>query len=135
MARQRVPVRQSRRKLDPLFGWLATDGYGFYLGLFHDERKPDFEVSIPRVAMNATCFIRDMVLLFGFWCADRFKTIAVAIAEARADLWSRIGLACVYAGTLDRRSLSELVSLLMIFNPIWRKARPLGPRRESCRAI
>jgi enediyne biosynthesis protein E3 len=121
MAKRNISPDRFRHKLDPLLGWLAVDGFGFYLGLFHAYEGREY------TELNRYSGYTSRVLFQGYgralWFLTRgsVNTIAEAIRLAppdkREDLWSGVGLACVYAGTLENHGLSELVSAADRFYP------------------
>lgn len=105
---------------DPLLRWLALDGYGFHQAYFHTKKyvTGQFQGRIPgwspaAYALRATDQGIGRALWF-FGGADVARVAATATAfpaARRADLWSGIGLASVYAGGADAGELSDLVRL------------------------
>lgn len=93
---------------DPMLRWLAWDGFGFYQGFFHSDRVVAGRQLEGGLGPHQRAF-RDQGLGRCLWfheCADP-EALGLRVAEfpewRRADLWSGIGLAAVYAGgaTLD----------------------------------
>ncbi|WP_280923670.1 DUF1702 family protein [Streptomyces roseochromogenus] len=99
---------------DPLLHWLAWDGFGFYQGFFDSDRV----VAGQRLERGLDLWqraVRDQGLGRCLWfheCADP-EALGLRVAEfpswRRADLWSGIGLAAVYAGGADQDELRALV--------------------------
>lgn len=123
-AMARLPVRPGRfrKRLDPLLGWLALDGYGFHEGYFGGpgyfaaQRKP------ARLdGYSARVFDQGLGRSLWFVEGTEVRAIAATIAafpESRqADLWSGVGLACAYAGGQDRPNLEALRELAGRFQP------------------
>jgi len=111
----RLPLRVSAllRRLDPVLGWLALDGYGFHEGFFHTG----LSVGRRRVPAKVTGYARrafDQGLGRSLWFvegahASRIAATIGTFPEARrADLWSGVGLACAYAGGRGRADLEAL---------------------------
>jgi enediyne biosynthesis protein E3 len=110
--RQHIAPKYFLNRLDSLLGWLAVDGYGFYLGLFESDYTSEQEL-LSRCAGYAGRALRQGYgRALWFLARGSVPTIAQAIERLpenwRADLWSGIGLACVYAGEL---AADELVRL------------------------
>ena len=115
-ARLPFGFRRQYKKLDPLLGWLAFDGWGFHEGFFH---WPKYIAGQPApkklIAYERRVF--DQGLGRSFWFVDggNIELIAQTIAnfspDRRPDLWSGIGLAATYAGMISETSLAELRAL------------------------
>ena len=111
----RAPVRVSAllRRLDPLLGWLALDGYGFHQGFFH---WPEAVVRqrVPRRLRGYARHAFDQGLGRSLWFVDGAEvdriagTIAAFPAGRQGDLWSGVGLACAYAGGRERSAIAAL---------------------------
>ncbi len=111
----RVPGGRQRilSQLDPLIRWLAIDGYGFHQGYFHWPRYVTQQTpptKFPGYAARAF----DQGLGRSLWfvqCADATR-IASSItsfpASRQGDLWSGVGLACAYAGGVERDRIEAL---------------------------
>ena len=106
-----IRVLRARRALDPLYGWLAVDGFGFHNGYFTSGRN----MVPPRHRLNGY-ELRAFDQGFGrsLWfvhCGDANR-IGNAIArftfDRRADLWSGVGLAAAYAGPLETDAAATL---------------------------
>lgn len=100
-------------RLDPLLRWLAVDGYGFYHGYFHWPRSILGHV-FPAHLTGYACHAFDQGLGRSLWFVDGADvtripiTIATFPPSRHADLWSGVGLACAYAGIVDRLALETL---------------------------
>jgi hypothetical protein len=118
--RQRVDAAVVR--LDPVLRWLAVDGYGFHQGYFHWPMYIKGRAS-PRHLEGYARRAFDQGLGRSLWFvyAAEPSTIRDAITafptERRADLWSGVGLACAYAGDLDRSELSALHAACKGYEP------------------
>ena len=106
--------RASRPRLtDPLLRWLAIDGYGFHEGYFHWQRFIK-DRSLPERLAGYSRRVFDQGLGRSLWFVNGadVERIAATInsftAARRADLWSGVGLACAYAGGVDRSSIKAL---------------------------
>ena len=99
--------------LDPLLRWLILDGYGFHEGFFH---WPKYIEGAPAPARLHGYARRVFDQGFGrsLWFVDGgdgeriSRTISGFGSERHADLWSGIGLASVYAGTVSDQALRAL---------------------------
>lgn len=115
----RMPKKPEQfiKQLDPVFGWLVLDGYGFYEGFFASQRYIE-EKAVPVHLSAYARRVFDHGLGRSLWFstganADRIISAIDAFPEGRrADLWSGIGLACAYAaGVVDRDSIEKLQML------------------------
>jgi hypothetical protein len=109
-ARKGVCPDEFLKRLDRVLGWLAVDGYGFYVGLFENTAEQE---SLNRFAGYAGRVLRQGYgRALWFLARGSVSTISQVIGELPrdwwADVWSGIGVACVYAGDL---SVDELVQL------------------------
>jgi hypothetical protein len=106
-------VESPLARLDPVLRWLAVDGYGFYHGYFHWPRFILGHVFPSRLTGYA-CHAFDQGLGRSLWFVDgadvtRIPTTIATFPPLRhADLWSGVGLACAYAGIVDRLALETL---------------------------
>lgn len=112
----RLPGRPERflACLDPLFCWMAIDGYGFYEGFF-SGRRTVVEHKVPaRISGYARrAFDHGLGRSLWFSTGANVERIHAAISafpqERQPDLWSGIGLACAYAaGVVDRETIQAL---------------------------
>lgn len=89
--------------IDPVFGWLVIDGYGFHEGFFDWGTYYQQQV-IPAHMSAYTRQVFDQGLGRALWFvagADipRIESMLYEFPrERRADLWSGVGLAATYAG-------------------------------------
>lgn len=99
--------------LDPLLRWLAVDGYGFHEGYFHWPRSVRKQ-AVPRRLSGYAVHAFDQGLGRSLWFVEGADvnriplTIAAFPVSRRADLWSGVGLACAYAGGVDRAAMTRL---------------------------
>lgn len=100
-------------QLDPLLRWLALDGYGFHEGYFHWRRfvrKPEGINKLQGYARHA--FAQGLGRALWFIEGADVDRIPAAVAlfprPLHADLWSGVGLACAYAGGVERASVEQL---------------------------
>ncbi|MCY1021111.1 DUF1702 family protein [Pyxidicoccus sp. MSG2] len=105
-------VEPKLMRVDPLLGWLAVDGYGFHEGFFHGARYVEQRRQQPLSGYAARVF--DQGLGRSLWFVEgagvgRIIDRVRSFPEARwPDLWAGVGLACTYAGGVDREALEEL---------------------------
>ena len=120
----RVPFGFLRwqRKLDPLLGWLAFDGWGFHEGFF---RWPKYAAGqpAPKKLRSYERRVFDQGLGRSFWFVNGgdneliARMVANFSAGRQPDLWSGIGLAATYAGLVGEASLVELREKAGAFQP------------------
>jgi hypothetical protein len=114
LARLHRPVGPALRRLDPLLGWLAVDGYGFHEGYFHWPRYTMGQRNVPRHLSGYAARIFDQGLGRSLWFVNgaeiqRIERTVVHFPPSRhGDLWSGVGLACAYAGGADREAIESL---------------------------
>ncbi|GHD98169.1 enediyne biosynthesis protein [Streptomyces alanosinicus] len=115
-AKLRLRPWRGLRAGDPLLRWLAWDGFGFYQGFFDSDRVVAGQ-RIERGLDPRQRAVRDQGLGRCLWfheCADP-EALGLRVAEfpqgRRADLWSGIGLAAVYAGGADQDELRALAEV------------------------
>ena len=105
--------------LDPLLRWLVLDGYGFHEGFFHWPKYVGGQPLPKRLthctdALPYAARVFDQGLGRSLWFVDgadpeRLKQTVADFPESRqSDLWSGIGLACVYAGEMTESALTLL---------------------------
>jgi hypothetical protein len=98
---------------DPLLRWLTVDGYGFHEGYFHWPRSVEGQKSPTRLSAYALR-VFDQGLGRSLWFVDGADahripvTIGKFAPSRQADLWSGVGLACAYAGGVDRNDIEAL---------------------------
>lgn len=100
-------------QLDPLLRWLALDGYGFHEGYFHWRRfvqKPEGINKMQGYARHAFAQGLGRALWFIEGAdPDRLPaSVALFPRPLHADLWSGVGLACTYAGGVERAAVEQL---------------------------
>lgn len=112
-ARMPFGFRRAQRKLDPLLGWLALDGWGFHEGFFHGEKYRSGGEP-PRQLTGYECRAFDQGFGRSLWFSHGgnveliTQTVANFSYARRADLWSGLGLAATYAGGADESTLAAL---------------------------
>jgi enediyne biosynthesis protein E3 len=113
LARLPLSVGRLLRRLDPVIGWLAVDGYGFHRGFFHGRVTLDGQ----RVPRKVTGYARrafDQGLGRSVWfvegaAVERVAEVIAAFPQERHDdLWSGVGVAAAFAGGVDRSELQRL---------------------------
>lgn len=122
LARLPVRVDPALARLHPVFRWLALDGFGFHQGYFH---WPEAVVRqrVPRRVRGYARRAFDQGLGRSLWFVEGADPgrIAAAIAafptDRHGDLWSGVGLACCYAGGVDRGAVEELSRAAGDFRP------------------
>ena len=120
----RLPVRLERAaaRRDPLLRWLAIDGYGFHQGFFHGPRFIGLQEEPRHLSPYGRCaFDQGLGRSLWFVKAGNPERIAAVIAEfpasRRPHLWSGVGLACAYAGGVERATLAALREICGGFLP------------------
>jgi enediyne biosynthesis protein E3 len=111
----RLPIGSSLllRRLDPVLGWLALDGYGFHEGYFHWPRSVARQ-QVPRKLRGYARRGFDQGLGRSLWFVrgadpERIaETIRGFQPSRQGDLWAGVGLAASYAGGCDRTALTSL---------------------------
>jgi hypothetical protein len=113
LARLPIPVHRLLAGLDPLLCWLALDGYGFHQGFFHWPQAV-LRQQVPRRLAGYARRAFDQGVGRSLWFVEGANPARIAAdvgafpAARRPDLWAGVGLACGYAGGVDRGTLSEL---------------------------
>jgi hypothetical protein len=106
-------IQRPLTQLDPLLRWLAVDGYGFHEGYFAWPRYIRHKAS-PAHLSGYALHVFDQGLGRSLWFVEGADvgripaTIAGFPTGRQADLWSGVGLACAYAGGVDRMALEAL---------------------------
>ena len=111
----RIPfgMKSSFKRLDPLLRWLAIDGYGFHQGYFHWPRYVR-ERKRPERFKGYSARAFDQGIGRSLWFVEGADvnriaaTVSTFDTARHPDLWSGIGLACAYAGSLDRQRIETL---------------------------
>ncbi|GLV53921.1 enediyne biosynthesis protein [Dictyobacter sp. S3.2.2.5] len=100
-------------RLDPTFGWLILDGYGFHQGFFSQQLYIE-KRAIPGFLSPYGRRVFDHGLGRSLWFVsgtnvERVAAKIATFAESRwSDLWSGVGLACGYTGGVDRATIEAL---------------------------
>jgi len=100
------------READPILWPLVWDGYGFHQGFFQPAKYVRAQ-SRPRLRGYAPRGF-DQGLGRSLWFSEGASVARIAAtigqfdASRRADLWSGAGIACAYAGGLDRGGVAAL---------------------------
>jgi enediyne biosynthesis protein E3 len=123
LGRLPLSARSVRRRLDPILGWLALDGYGFHEGFFRWPRSVERR-EVPRRLRGYERRAFDQGLGRSLWFVrgGSPRRIADAItafpAARQPDLWAGAGLAAAYAGGCEEAALHELVARAGTFAPM-----------------
>jgi enediyne biosynthesis protein E3 len=113
---KRFRLEESLNGLDPLFRWLAVDGYGFHEGYFHfpkyikNQKKPAW-LSPYALRIFDQGLGRSLWFVMGANVHEITRTIGDFGTSRRPDLWSGVGLACAYAGGVSESSIKTLRQL------------------------
>lgn len=112
----RLPWLRSRiesviTRFHPVLGWLIIDGYGFHEGYFHWGTA--LQPRISRLSENARHVFyqglgRSLWFVKGADACAITQTVSMFPPAFRGDAWSGVGLACAYAGGMNRAQLEEL---------------------------
>ena len=120
----RIPgrIEKQMEPLDPLLRWLVLDGYGFHEGFFHwpkylHDGPPPQRVSGYAARVFDQGLGRSLWFVEGATVAGIRGTIAGFNESRRADLWSGVGLASVYAGEVTDAELKLLADAAGKFLP------------------
>jgi hypothetical protein len=124
----RLPLapRSVLRRLDPVLGWLAVDGYGFHEGFFHWPRSITRQ-EVPRKVSGYARRAFDQGLGRSLWFVQGADPLRVAESIARFpaarhdDLWAGCGLAAAYAGGCEPAALAMLPALAGRSSPMLRQ--------------
>ena len=113
LGRLRLRVGRFLARLDPVLRWLALDGYGFHEGYFHWPRSVARRAIPGRLSGYARRAF-DQGLGRSLWFVEGAdvvripSSIAAFTSSRQADLWGGVGLACAYAGGVDRAAIERL---------------------------
>jgi hypothetical protein len=130
-------VRRGKRSLDPMLSWLAFDGWGFHEGFFHwteyiDGRPP------PRRLAGYEARVFDQGLGRSWWFVNGGNPELIALTignfamDRRADMWSGIGLAAVYAGIVSEASLVTLRESAGPYKPHLAQGAAFAAKARQC---
>lgn len=112
-ARLPINANRARRRLDPVLGWLAFDGFGFHEGFFHWPKYIAGQLPPKKLAgYEKRAFDQGLGRSWWFVNGGNVELIASTIenfsADRQPDLWSGIGLAATYAGGVSEAVLVAL---------------------------
>jgi hypothetical protein len=116
----RKNFERATQRYDPLYRWLAVDGYGFHQGFFY-YREHVTEQCVPRGLSLHAARVFDQGLGRSMWFSEGANpqqisaTIGNFPVSRQADLWSGLGLAASYAGGVERSVLDELSKVARAF--------------------
>ena len=118
----RLRVEKYLARMDPLLKWLALDGYGFHEGYFHWKRyfKGD---SLRGKLSPYGRRVFDQGLGRALWFVGGAdvdyiaETVASFAPPRHKDLWRGLGLACAYAGGVDRAVVKILAGVAKPYVP------------------
>ncbi|HET9283848.1 MAG TPA: DUF1702 family protein [Candidatus Angelobacter sp.] len=104
-------IESQIRRFDPVLGSLVIDGYGFHEGYFHWHQA--LQPKISRLSPHGRHIFyqglgRSLWFVEGTDAAGIARTIASFAPAYQGDAWSGIGLACAYAGGIDRSEIEKL---------------------------
>ncbi|MFQ5569034.1 MAG: DUF1702 family protein [Rhodothermales bacterium] len=122
LARLRRRVERPLAYFDPVYRWLAVDGYGFHEGYFYWPRYVR-EQTVPKKLSGYALKAFDQGLGRCLWFVEGAdveripSTIASFSPSRHSDLWSGIGLASAYAGGVEVRALELLLEASGAFRP------------------
>lgn len=107
--RRRIDAQLSR--FHPILCWLVVDGYGFHEGYFHWQTP--LQPKVARLSPDARHVFyqgmgRSLWFVNGADPQMIAQTIATFAPQFHGDAWSGVGLACAYAGGMNRAELDEL---------------------------
>jgi hypothetical protein len=107
---------QAIESLDPLYRWLALDGYGFHQGFF-DPARHVRDRALPRGFSGYAVRAFDQGLGRSLWFVEAAQPERIEVAverfdeDRRADLWSGVALAASYAGAAGPRTIDLIARL------------------------
>lgn len=117
LARMKRPLEPFLSRVDPLLGWLAADGCGFHDGFFRTEGTIVKQQRPKRIrGYSGKVYDQGVGRSIWFYCGanpDRIMKVINGFDPARqADMTAGIGLACGYAGGMDRSEIEILKELV-----------------------
>lgn len=120
----RLPLNPRRwlARFDPLYRWLALDGYGFHEGFFR-HRQSVRRQEIPGRLRGYARRAFDQGIGRSLWFSDGAdvtripRTVAAFPHDRRGDLWAGVGLACGFAGGRTAEEIQELGRAAAAFAP------------------
>ncbi|MDY6785181.1 MAG: DUF1702 family protein [Cyanobacteriota bacterium] len=122
IARLPFSIPKALAQLDPLLGWLAIDGYGFHQGYFYWQDYIERFAMPQKLSGYASCaFDQGLGRSIWFVRGADIPRIAQTIQQfhpgRRADLWSGVGLACTYAGGVEKDAIAALQTAAVGYQP------------------
>jgi hypothetical protein len=113
LARLRRNVARWIARFDPLLRWLIVDGCGFHETFFDWRRYVERQETPTQLTgysrrMFDVGLGRCLWFVMGADVGRIAETIAAFTEPRRADIWSGVGLASVYAGGVGREELETL---------------------------
>lgn len=116
LARLRRNPEQFLRRLDPLYGWLVIDGYGFHQGFFSRRRYVERKEIPAKLSIEALpIFDNGVGRAIWFLCSTDVERVTAMVAafpaSRQAALWGGVGLACGYTGGASREAVETLRTL------------------------
>lgn len=110
----RLPFNVEKELLhyDPLLRWLIIDGFGFHQAYFktklyiHEKKAPRLSAYASHVFYQGVG--RCLWFICGTNITEIHRTVLSFPEMYHADLWSGLGLACVYAGEVEMEELIQL---------------------------
>ena len=121
-ARLPFGFRRAQKRLDPLLGWLAFDGWGFHEGFFHWRKYINGQPAPKKLSgYERRVFDQGFGRSLWFVLGGNGELIAATVsnfaAARRGDLWSGLGLAATYAGMAGEDNLRKLRAHAGEFQP------------------
>jgi hypothetical protein len=116
LARLRRNPERFLSRLDPVYGWLILDGYGYHEGFFARRRYVD-QKKLPSWISKEALHVFDNGIGRAIWFLSSTnvervtETIASFPFSRQSDLWGGVGLACGYTGGVEREEYVRLKTL------------------------
>lgn len=113
LARMRRNPEKFLKRLDPVVGWIAIDGYGFHQGFFARKHYVEKQI-VPKHLSSYGRRTFDHGIGRSIWFVSGANVERVAetlggfAPERQPDLWSGVGLGCGYTGGVSREALATL---------------------------
>lgn len=104
-------IESEIRGFDPVLRSLAIDGFGFHEGYFHWQKRLQSKISALSPQGRHIFHQglgRSLWFVKGADPAEIARTIGSFAFAYQADAWSGIGLACAYAGGIDRSEIEKI---------------------------
>jgi hypothetical protein len=115
-------ARRLMQQFNPLLSWLVVDGYGFHEGFFSWRRFIQNQALPLRLFGNALQVFdqglgRSLWFVKGADVTQIIDTIHAFHPARQSDLWSGVGLACAYAGGVERDAIQTLCDAAGKYRP------------------